>query len=170
MMRVVKNFNIINNQIMALNKVLLLGNVGAEPKTHTLQDGSLCAQFSLATTERAYKLSNGTQVPERTEWHNIVAWRGIAGVVEKYVHKGSKLFIEGKLKTRKYTDKSGIERFTTEIHVDNLELLGSKTAGNTPPSVSIVQNDMQPVSHNIAPQSANPAPINDEGEYDEIPF
>ena len=155
---------------MALNKVLLLGNVGAEPKTHTLQDGSPCAQFSLATTDRAYKLSNGTQVPERTEWHNIVAWRGIAGVVEKYVHKGTKLFIEGKLKTRKYTDKSGIERFTTEIHVDNLELLGSQTAGNATPSVANAQNDMPPVSRNIVPQGANPAPDNARDDEDELPF
>ena len=155
---------------MAVNKVILLGNVGAEPKIHTMQDGTSCAQFSLATAERAFKTANGTQVPERTEWHNVVAWRGLAGVIEKYVRKGSKLYIEGKLKTRKYTDKSGVERYTTEIHVDNLELLDSKSSGNTAPAAQNVQNDMQPISQNIATQSANNSVAQKGDDDEDLPF
>lgn len=155
---------------MAVNKVILLGNVGVEPKIRQTQDGTQCAQFSLATTDRAFKTANGTQVPERTEWHNVVAWRGFAGVIEKYVRKGSKLYIEGKLKTRKYTDKSGVERYTTEIHVDNLELLDSKSSGNTAPAAPNVQNDMQPISQNIAPQSANNSVAQKEDDDDDLPF
>lgn len=153
---------------MAVNKVILLGNVGVEPKIRQTQDGTQCAQFSLATTDRAFKTANGTQVPERTEWHNVVAWRGLAGVVEKYVHKGTKVYIEGKLKTRKYNDKANIERYITEIHVDQLELLGSQSSGNTAQSSTNSQNDMQPISQNIAPQSENQSIA--QSDDDELPF
>lgn len=153
---------------MAVNKVILLGNVGVEPKIRQTQDGTQCAQFSLATTDRAFKTANGTQVPERTEWHNVVAWRGLAGVVEKYVHKGTKVYIEGKLKTRKYNDKSNIERYITEVHVDQLELLGSQSSGNTAQSSTNSQNDMQPISQNIAPQSENQSIA--QNDDDELPF
>jgi len=116
---------------MAVNKVMLLGNVGAEPKVTTLSDGTVCAQFSLATTERAKQLSNGKIVPERTDWHNIVAWRGIAGIVSNYVHKGSKVCVIGKLRQRKYLDKQNIERSVYEVHIDELELLGSNASGGS---------------------------------------
>ena len=116
---------------MAVNKVMLLGNVGAEPKVTTLSDGTLCVQFSLATTERAKQLSNGKIVPERTDWHNIVAWRGIAGIVSSYVHKGSKICVVGKLRQRKYTDKQNIERSVYEVHIDEIELLGSNASGGS---------------------------------------
>ena len=153
---------------MAINKVFLLGNVGVEPKIRQTQDGTQCAQFSLATTDRAFKTANGTQVPERTEWHNVVAWRGLAGVVEKYVHKGTKVYIEGKLKTRKYNDKSNIERYITEVHVEQLELLGSQSSGNTSQSSTNSQNDMQPISQNIAPQSENQSIA--QNADDDLPF
>lgn len=116
---------------MAVNKVMLLGNVGAEPKVTTLSDGTVCAQFSLATSERAKQLSNGKIVPERTDWHNIVAWRGLAGIVSSYVHKGSKVCVVGKLRQRKYLDKQNIERSVYEVHIDELELLGSNASGGS---------------------------------------
>ena len=87
---------------MSLNKVQLIGNVGKDPEVRYLDSGVAVATFPLATTDRAYTLANGTQVPERTEWHNIVLWRGLAETAEKYVHKGDKLYIEGKIRTRSY--------------------------------------------------------------------
>ena len=120
---------------MSVNKIILIGNVGKDPDIRVLDGGSKVANFPLATSERGYKLANGTEVPERTEWHNIVVWGGLAKVVEQYIKKGSKLYIEGKIRARTYDDKGGVKRYVTEIHVDNLELLGAKeqpTQGPTP--------------------------------------
>lgn len=111
---------------MSVNKVILIGNVGKDPDIRTLDGGNKVANFPLATSERGYKLANGTEVPERTEWHNLVIWKGLAEVAEKYVKKGDKLYIEGKIRTRSYDDKGGVKRYTTEIYVDSLELLGGK--------------------------------------------
>ena len=95
---------------MSLNKLMLIGHVGKDPDIRILEAGSKVATFSFATTEKGYTLANGTQVPERTEWHNVVVWRGLADVVEKYVHKGDKLYLEGKIRTRSYDDSRGIKR------------------------------------------------------------
>lgn len=111
---------------MAINKAIVVGNVGAEPKVTTFKDGKKAVQFSIATTERAYTLQNGTQVPERTEWHNIVAWGKQAEIIEKYVHKGSKLYVEGKMHTRSYDDKQNVRHYAFEIHLEILELLDSR--------------------------------------------
>lgn len=114
---------------MSINKAILVGNVGAEPKVKSVSNGSV-AQLTLATTERGYTLQNGTQVPDRTERHNLIAWGKTADVIAKYVHKGSKLYVEGKIKTRSYDDHSGQKRYVTEIHIDVLELLDPKQAAN----------------------------------------
>lgn len=111
-----------------MNKVMLIGHVGKEPDVHYYEKDQAVAQVTLATTERGYQLQNGTQVPERTEWHNLVFNKGLAKVVEKYVHKGDKLFVEGRLRTRGYDDKSGARRFVVEILVDNMEMLSQKPA------------------------------------------
>ncbi len=111
---------------MAVNKVILLGNVGKEPDIKTMDNGNKVANFSLATSERGYTLANGTQVPDRTEWHNLIAWKGLAEIIEKYVHKGDKLYVEGKIRTRSYDDSKGAKRYVTEIYVDQLELLSPK--------------------------------------------
>lgn len=110
---------------MAVNKVILLGNVGSDPEIRESNGGKF-ATFRLATTDKGYTKRDGTQVPERTEWHNIVANSNIVGVIENYVRKGAKLYIEGKLRTRKYTARDNTERTVTEIYIDNLELLGGK--------------------------------------------
>ena len=89
------------------------------------------ATFSLATTERGYTLSNGTQVPDRTDWHNIVLYRGLAKVVERYVHKGDKLYVEGRIHYRTYDDQKGIRHFVTEVYADNMEMLSPKPAAST---------------------------------------
>ena len=116
---------------MSYNKALLIGNVGSDPEIRESAGGKF-ATFRLATTDRAYTKKDGTQVPERTEWHSIVANGNIAGVIERYVRKGTKLFIEGKLRTRKYTARDNTERSVTEIYLDQMELLGGKPAESNP--------------------------------------
>ena len=111
---------------MSVNKIILLGNVGKDPEVRYFDNGGAVANFTLATTERGYTAANGTQVPDRTEWHNIVLWRGLAEIAEKYVKKGSKLYIDGKIRTRSYDDANGNKRYTTEVWGDNMELLDRK--------------------------------------------
>lgn len=110
---------------MSVNKVILVGNVGKDPEVRYLEKGVAVANFSLATTERGYTAQNGTQVPERTEWHNIVAWRGLAELAEKYIRKGTQLYIEGKIQTRSW-EKDGIKRYTTDIIAETIQLMGKK--------------------------------------------
>ncbi|WP_456094618.1 single-stranded DNA-binding protein [Paraprevotella xylaniphila] len=121
---------------MSLNKVMLIGNVGKEPDVRYLDNGVAVASLTLATTERGYRLQNGTDVPERTEWHNIVLWRGLAETVEKYVHKGDKLFVEGKIRSRSYDDQNGVKRYITEIFADNMEMLSPRSQANQASSPS----------------------------------
>lgn len=116
---------------MSLNKVLLIGNVGREPEIHYVKDGVCTASLSLATSTPGYTLSSGTKVPERTEWHRVLLWRRMAEITEKYVHKGDKLYIEGELRTRNYTDKKGVTRYVTEIWAEKLELLTPKSFQQT---------------------------------------
>lgn len=110
---------------MSVNKVILIGNVGAEPEVRYLDGGVCVSKVRLATSERGYTLPNGIQVPERAEWHDVVFWRAQAEYVEKYVHKGDKLYVEGKLQYRKYTDKQGMTRTTVDIMANSLEILSS---------------------------------------------
>ena len=91
-----------------MNKVMLIGNVGQEPEVRYVDQGVAVARVRLATTERGYTLQNGTQVPDRTEWHNCIFWRKQAEVVERYVHKGDRLYVEGKIQSRDWTDRQGI--------------------------------------------------------------
>lgn len=114
---------------MSVNKVILIGNVGKEPDIRYLDGGVAVATFPLATTERGYTLPNGTQVPDRTDWHNIVLWRGLAQLVEKYVHKGDRLYIEGKLRPRTYEDQNGQRKYVVEIYAENMEMLSSRPSG-----------------------------------------
>ncbi len=111
---------------------MLIGNVGADPQVKYLDQGVCVAQVRLATTERGYTLQNGTQVPDRTEWHTCIFWRKQAEVVEKYVHKGDRLYVEGKIQSRDWTDRQGINRRAVEIMVDNMELLSPKPAASAP--------------------------------------
>ncbi len=105
---------------------MLIGNVGKDPDVRYYDADQAVAQVSLATTERGYTLQNGTQVPDHTDWHNLVFFRGLAKYVEKYVRKGDKLYVEGKIRYRMYDDKQGKRKYVTEIYVDNLEMLVSK--------------------------------------------
>ncbi|MDG1426010.1 MAG: single-stranded DNA-binding protein [Flavobacteriales bacterium] len=107
-----------------VNKVILVGNLGKDPEVRYLDNGVAVANFSLATTE-SYKNKQGERVSQ-TEWHNIVLWRGLAEVAEKYLKKGSSIYVEGKIKNRKWEDKDGNTRYNTEILGDNMTMLGAK--------------------------------------------
>ena len=107
-----------------VNKVILVGNLGKDPEVRYLDNGVAVANFSLATSEN-YKNKQGERVSQ-TEWHNIVLWRGLAEVAEKYLKKGSSIYIEGKIKNRKWEDKDGNTRYNTEILGDNMTMLGAK--------------------------------------------
>lgn len=109
---------------------MLIGNVGVDPDVRYVDAGVAVATLRLATTERGYRLQNGTEVPDRTEWHNVVLWRQLAETVEKYVRKGDKLYIEGKLHTRSYDDRSGQKRYVVEIWADAMEMLSSRRQDN----------------------------------------
>lgn len=113
-----------------MNKVMLIGNVGLDPDVRFVDQGVCVAQIRLATSERGYTLANGTEVPERTEWHNVVLWRQLAETVDKYVKKGDKLYIEGKIHTRSYEDKQGRTRYITEIWADAMEMLTPKASSS----------------------------------------
>lgn len=115
---------------------MLIGNVGKEPDVRYYDQDQAVAQFPLATTERGYTLQNGTKVPEHTDWHTIMAWRGLAKIVEKYVHKGDKLYIEGRIRYRSYDDQKGQRRYVTEILAENMELLTPKPVVNDKDTVS----------------------------------
>ncbi len=132
---------------MSVNKVILLGNVGKDPEVRYIDKDVPVARFTLATSERGYTTQNGVQVPERTEWHNIVAWRGLGKLAENYIRKGSQLYIEGHLQTRSW-EKDGVARYTTEIIADVIQLLDrrEKVADNVvaPAAPTTVANEPQP--------------------------
>lgn len=152
---------------MSVNKVILLGNVGKDPEVRYLDSGIAVATLSLATTERGYTLSNGTQVPERTEWHNLVMWRGLAETAEKYIHKGDKLYIEGKIKTRSYDDQSGTKRYITEIFVDVMEMLTPKGAN---PNTGMSAPDVQSAPVQTQQSAGQPVPGVNDDPADDLPF
>lgn len=108
-----------------MNRVLLIGNVGREPEIKYYEADQCVASFTFATTERGYTLPNGIVVPDRTDWHNIVLFKALAKYAEKYIHKGDKLYIEGRIRYRSYDDKKGMRRYVTEIYGDNLEWLSA---------------------------------------------
>ena len=114
-----------------MNKVMLIGNVGVDPEIRYVDQGVAVARVRLATTERGYTLPNGTQVPDRTDWHTVLLWRKLAEIVEKYVHKGDKLYIEGRIRYTTWDDKQGQRHNATEIWADNMELLTPKTMSSS---------------------------------------
>ena len=132
---------------MSINKVILVGNVGKDPEVRYLDKNVAVANFTLATTDRAYTMQNGTQVPERTEWHNIVAWRGLAETIEKYVKKGNLLYLEGRLRTNTY-EKEGVKHYSTEIYADSMKMLGKREGqaemANQPQHAEVAQVVVEP--------------------------
>lgn len=154
---------------MSVNKVILIGNVGKDPDVRYLDNGIAVATFSLATTDRAYTLANGTQVPERTEWHNIVLWRGLAQTAEKYVHKGDKLYIEGKIRSRSYDDQNGIRRTIVEIFADNMEMLTPRNASQQQGGGGYAPQQ-QAVPQQVPAQASSQQPSTENNLTDDLPF
>jgi single-strand DNA-binding protein len=113
----------------SINKATIIGFVGQEPKVDTLQSGVKVASFSVATTEKGYTTQSGATIPDRTEWHNIVLWGKLAEVAGNYLHKGSSVYVEGKIRTRSYDDRNGVKRYVTEIHGDIMQMLDRKSDG-----------------------------------------
>lgn len=138
---------------------MLIGNVGTEPDLHYFEADQAVAKLRLATTERGYTLPNGTQVPDRTDWHNLLFDRRLAKIVEKYVHKGDKLYVEGRLRNRSYDDKRGIRHQYTEIEVENMEFLTPRT------SVSSTQSSLSSQQTQTNQQSET-----DLDNADKLPF
>ena len=163
---------------MSVNKVILVGNLGKDPEVHYIEQGVAVARFPFATSE-SYRSKNGERITT-TEWHNVVLWRGLAEVAEKYVRKGSQLYIEGRIKTRSYDDRDGNKRYITEIIADNMQMLGKKgdtqqggnsTTGNdslpsggSPPREQISEKQEKPDS---SVDDAFDVPGNKE---DDLPF
>jgi len=139
-----------------MNKVMLIGNVGKEPDVRYFDQDQAVAQVILATTERGYTLQNGTQVPEHTDWHTVILYRGLAKTVEKYVHKGDKLYIEGRIRYRSFDDQRGVKKYVTEILAENMEMLTPKP---TMPAQPVAQ---QP--------TATAQPTDNTVVSDDIPF
>ena len=156
---------------MSLNKVMLIGNVGKDPEIRYLdqnspQSSAKVASFPLATSER-FRDRNG-ETRENTEWHNIVAWRNSADVVERFVKKGTQLYIEGHLRTRSWADQAGSKHYTTEIVVDTLQLLGRRPDGQDPAQRPMAPQAGQPYQQPVQPVQSE-APQAD-GPTDDLPF
>jgi single-strand DNA-binding protein len=156
-----------------VNKVILVGNVGGEPEVRTTESGVKVARIRLATSERYTDRQSGER-KELTEWHTITLWRGLADIVDRYVHKGSQLFIEGRLRTREWTDKDNAKHYTTEILADNMQLLGSR--GDNQQSAAAVATapaSQAPSAPQAAPSQPAPQPAAipaPQDDPDDLPF
>jgi single-strand DNA-binding protein len=146
-----------------VNKVILIGNLGADPEIRHLQNDISVANFRIATSE-TFKDRNTGEKREQTEWHSIVAWRGLATIAEKYLRKGSKVYVEGKLRTRKW-EKDGIERYTTEIMADEMTLLDRPSGQAQGPGPD--QAQAQRAATPAAARTSAPAAGED---LDDLPF
>ena len=147
---------------MSINKVILVGNVGKDPEVRHLDSGVAVANFPLATSE-SYTAKNGDKVTT-TEWHNIVLWRGLADVAEKYVQKGRQLYIEGRIRTRSYDDKDGNKRYITEIYGDVMQMLGRRD------DQGVGQRNDYQNGGSAQPQAAKEPDFSAPAEEDDLPF
>ncbi len=144
-----------------VNKVILIGNVGADPDIKYLDGGVAVARFSLATTE-SYKNKNGERV-DQTEWRNIVLWRNLAEIAEKYVKKGMRLYIEGRIRNRSWEDQNGVKKYMTEIQGDSMQMLSPKQEGG---EYASSRNYEAPANASAPSQPMAPTP----DESDDLPF
>lgn len=158
----------------SVNKVILVGNLGADPEVRVLSSGTKTARLRIATSE-TYTNKNGERVTN-TEWHTVNVWRGQAEVAEKYLGKGRQIYVEGKLRTRSYDDKDGITRYVTEIEADSFTMLGGgreegQGGGGSYDGGQQAQKQQQQPSQQKPAQSANLAPDSDNDEsFDDLPF
>lgn len=142
-----------------VNKVILIGRLGKDPEVRSLESGVMVANFTLATSE-VYRDRNSGERKETTEWHNIVMWRNLAEIAQKYLHKGDMVYIEGKLRTRSW-EKDGVTRYTTEVVADNMTMLTPRGSSNAPSA------ENTPASK---PAAENFTPMPETGATDDLPF
>ena len=147
-----------------MNKVMLIGNVGKDPLVRYYDADQAVAQGSFATSERSYTLPNGTVVPERTEWHNLVFYKKLAKYIESYVHKGDKLYVEGKIRYRSYDDKAGRKHYVTEIVVDTMEMLSYRGMSANADSSGT------PATENVSRQKQETTDAGEQESDNELPF
>lgn len=140
-----------------MNKVMLIGYVGQEPEVRYYDKDQCVARVRLATTERGYTLPNGTQVPDRTDWHNVIFFQRLAKVVEGYVHKGDKLYVEGRIRYRSYDDKKGMRRYVTEINAENMELLTPRRMHADGTQATAVSQQSSGSQHGVTGEQRNAA-------------
>lgn len=159
-----------------VNKAIIVGNLGADPEVRHLSSGAAVANIRIATSE-TYKDRQTGERREQTEWHNVVLWRGLAEITEKYLRKGSKVYVEGKLRTRSWEDQSGQKRYTTEIHADNMTMLDRASGGQRDqapnPAASMSQPAAAQPSYSAPAATAAPAasPVaSGNNEVDDLPF
>ncbi|MGD1840758.1 MAG: single-stranded DNA-binding protein [Thermonemataceae bacterium] len=147
-----------------VNKVILIGNLGAKPEVRHLESGSVVANFNIATTEK-YKNKAG-QLIEQTEWHRLELWDNLAKIAEQYLDKGSQVYVEGKLRTEEWTDKDGVSRRTTKIRVNNMTLLGSRGGSDTGNKTAATTSNANQTANS---ETASFEPIG-ENPDDDLPF
>ena len=147
----------------SVNKVILIGNLGKDPEVRHLENGAAVANFSIATSENYKDRKTGEKVSQ-TEWHNIVAWRGLAEIAEKYLKKGAKVYIEGKLKTRTWQDQDGNNRYSTEVITDNLTMLGNANQNENKSNYTEPSNKLNTDKKPAEKEFSAP------GDEDDLPF
>ncbi|BBQ02734.1 single-stranded DNA-binding protein (plasmid) [Burkholderia sp. SFA1] len=145
----------------SVNKVILVGNLGADPETRYLPSGDAVANIRLATTDR-YKDKASGEMKEQTEWHRVSFFGRLAEIVNEYLKKGSSVYIEGRLRTRKWTDQAGQERYSTEIVADQMQMLGGRSAGDRSSNDGFESQRPARQERTQQPRSSNPAPANRE--------
>lgn len=150
----------------SINQATVIGFVGDDPKIGTTQSGRKVASFAVATTEKGYTAQNGTTYPDRTEWHNIVLWGKLAEVAEKFLHKGSSVFVQGKMRTRSYEDKNGVKRYITEIEGEIMQMLDRKQESNQQQGQT--QSPQQQAAPYYPQTPSNPSAY--KKEDDDLPF
>lgn len=166
-----------------INKVILVGNVGADPEIRTLENGTKVARIRIATTERIYNRQT-QESKDHTEWHSVTLWRNLADVADRFVRKGSQLYIEGKIRSREWTDANGIKRYGIDIVADDLKLLGRRPEGSTGApmdgtiygaastqgSAAGYQQQSGYQQNNYNAPAASSAPATSADEIDDLPF
>lgn len=150
---------------MSINKVILLGNLGKEPEIKQFENGKI-ASFTLATTKKGYTTKSGISIPDKTEWHNIVVFAGLAEVAEKYLHKGSKVYVEGEIRYRVFESQNGEKKYLTDIYCDTLEMCDKAQTTAQPSNAPVAQ----PQTAYNAPQAQVTQPISSDNFGDGLPF
>ncbi|MDE2810044.1 MAG: single-stranded DNA-binding protein [Gemmatimonadota bacterium] len=152
-----------------VNKVILIGNLGSDPEVRYTPDGVPVANFNLATSE-SWNDRNTGERQERTEWHRLVLWRKLAEIASQYLKKGSRIYVEGKLQTRSWDDQSGQKRYTTEVVVNDMQMLDSRGEGGGGGSRDAGYSDRSAGGQNVGPAAQPDAPPPPGGDDDDLPF